>query len=204
MNLNLVRRRKLVKLFSTTFAGALLGTSKVFAGSWFPGSGIKDPKPVYIPPNGGNKGKIGVTDINFKLNKDHTSGNLGSSEMVLQPGYLGAPPHLHRGFDEICIVLQGTVHIMVDEEVFEVPAGGWHLRPRGLVHTFWNSGKEPARFIELYTPAGHEAYMKDLTKLFENNQRPKPGDLQQLAGRHDIEFHYEKLPAIMQKYKVQL
>lgn len=98
--------------------------------------------------------------------------------MTLQPGYLGAPPHLHKGFDEICIVMQGELHIMVGEDVYQVPAGGWHLRPRGIVHTFWNSGKEPVKFIEIYSPAGHEAYMKDLAKLFENNQRPQPSDLQ--------------------------
>jgi mannose-6-phosphate isomerase-like protein (cupin superfamily) len=143
-------RRKLMKLVSATFAGSLLTSSKVFASP----SNTKDPQPVYIPPNGGEKGKIGVTDIIFKLQKEQTAGNLGSSEMILPPGYLGAPPHLHKGFDEICIVLQGTLHIMVGEEVFEVPSGGWHLRPRNIVHTFWNSGKEPARFIELYSPAG--------------------------------------------------
>jgi uncharacterized cupin superfamily protein len=46
-------------------------------------------------------------------------------------GQLGAPPHLHLGFDEICYVLEGTVHIMVEDEVFVVNKGDWHLRPRG-------------------------------------------------------------------------
>lgn len=194
-----------MQLFSLTAIGSLVSSSKVFASPRVPALTITDnPKPVYIPPNGGERGMIAATEVTFKLNKQQTSGNMGSAEMILQPGYLGAPPHLHKGFDEICFVLEGTVHIMVDEEVFEVPAGGWHLRPRGLVHTFWNSGKVPARFIEIYTPAGHEVYMKDLTRLFENNQRPKPGDLQSLSQKHDIEFHFDKLPAILQKYKVQL
>lgn len=194
-----------MQLLSATFAGTLLTSSKTFATIAEKSGSINDaPKPVFIPPGGGEKGKIGYTDITFKLAKEQTAGSLGSSEMVLQPGFLGAPPHLHKGFDEICIVLQGTLHIMVGEEVYEVPAGGWHLRPRGIVHTFWNSGKEPARFIELYSPAGHEAYMKDLARLFENGKRPQPGDLQKLAERHDIQFHYEKLPSIIHKYKVQL
>lgn len=194
-----------MQLLSATFAGSVIGASKALANTTsFTPYINADPKPVYIPPNGCEKGKIGVTEITFKFRKEQTSGNLGSSEMIVQPGYLGAPPHLHKGFDEICIVLQGELHIMVGEEVFTVPAGGWHLRPRGIVHTFWNSGKVPAKIIELYTPAGHEAYMKDLAKLFENGKRPVPADLQELAKHHDIEFHYDKLPGIMEKYKVQL
>lgn len=194
-----------MQLLSVTFAGSLVGLQKAFANTNTPTQYISDgPKPVYIPPNGGKRGKIGATDITFKLHKAQTQGNLGSSEMVVQPGYLGAPPHLHKGFDEICIVLQGELHIMAGEKVYMVPAGGWHLRPRGIVHTFWNSGKGPAKIIEIYTPAGHEAYMKDLAKLFENGKRPDPGDLQNLAKHHDIEFHFDKLQAIIDKYKVQL
>jgi mannose-6-phosphate isomerase-like protein (cupin superfamily) len=205
MSSNTINRRKLMQLLSATFAGSLFTSSKMFARTPIPAVFPGDaPKPVYIPPGGGEKGKIGLTEITFKLSKEQTSGNLGSSEMVLQPGYLGAPPHLHRGFDEICLVLQGTLHIMVGDEVYEVDAGGWHLRPRGIMHTFWNSGKVPVRFVELYSPAGHEAYMKDLAKLFENNHRPTSTDLQKLAERHDIEFHFDKLPAIIKKYGVQL
>jgi hypothetical protein len=46
--------------------------------------------------------------------------------------------------------------------------------------------------------------LPSLTKLFENNVRPKPGDLQKLAEKHDIEFHFDKLPEIIRKYKVRL
>jgi mannose-6-phosphate isomerase-like protein (cupin superfamily) len=205
MSSNTINRRKLMQLLSATFAGSLFTSSKMFAAAPIHGAFKGDsPKPVYIPPGGGKKGNIGLTEITFKLSKEQTSGNLGSSEMVMQPGFLGAPPHLHHGFDEICMVLRGTLHIMVGDEVYEVKAGGWHLRPRGIVHTFWNSGKEPARFVEIYSPAGHEAYMKDLAKLFENNQRPTFPDLQKLAERYDIEFHFDKLPDIIKKYGVQL
>lgn len=108
------------------------------------------------------------------------------------------------GFDEICYVFEGTVHTLVEDEVFVVKKGDWHLRPRGKVHTFWNSGPEHAKVIEMYTPAGHEAYMKDLTKLFENGQNPNPGALQQLSQTYDIKFHFDKLDEITTKYKVRL
>lgn len=163
-----------------------------------------DPKPVFIPPGAGEKGKIAASDVVFKLDKSQTAGNLGSSELILPPGNLGAPPHFHKAFDEVCIVLEGAVHIMVGQEVVEVQQGGWHLRPRGITHTFWNSGDKPAKLIELYSPGGHDAYMKDLARLFEGGARPKPAELSKLAELHDIIFEFGKLQAILDKYKVHL
>lgn len=161
-------------------------------------------KTVFIPPGGGPKGKIARSDITFKLDKTQTSGHFGSSEMTIPPGQLGAPPHYHKNFDEICIVLEGAVHIMVEDEVIEVKKGGWHLRPRGKVHTFWNSGEKPATVIELCSPGGHESYMKELAKLFQNGANPKEHELQQLADRYDIVFRFDKLEAITRKYGVTL
>lgn len=208
MNNSNLTRRRLMQLLTVT----MIGNSFSKLGATNPQSPNKslspqifeDPQPVYIPPGGGQKGKIADNEIVFKLDKSQTSGLLGSTEGILLPGYLGAPPHLHKGFDEICIVQEGAVHIMVGEEVVEVPAGGWHLRPRGMVHTFWNSGKTPARYIELFSPGGHEEYMKELAQLFENGKRPKPDDLSKLASRHDITFHFDKLKGLMDKYKVHL
>lgn len=162
------------------------------------------PKTIFIPPGGGRKGKIAKSDITFKLDKTQTSGHFGSSEITIPPGQLGAPPHYHKNFDEICIVLQGVVHIMVEQEVFEVKKGGWHLRPRGKVHTFWNSGKKKAKIIELCSPGGHEAYMQDLAKLFENGATPGPGDLSKLAERYDIVFRFDMLEQVIKKYGVSL
>ena len=203
MNENNLSRRRLMQLLTTTMVGTAF-SSNLNAGTYLFDEKSADPKAVFIPPGGGEKGKIGDGDITFKLDKAQTSGNLGSSESILNPGILGAPPHYHKNFDEICIVLEGTVSILVGEEVFEVPAGGWHLRPRGIMHTFWNSGTIPAKFIDLYSPGGHEAYMKDLAKLFADSNRPKPGDLVKLANQHDITFMFDKLQGVMEKYKVHL
>jgi len=201
-----LNRRRLMQLLTLTMAGSAFPgfTAGAQSIATVTMEGLDGPRPLFIPPGGGQKGKIGEGDITFKLDKSQTAGNLGSAEEILLPGHLGAPPHYHKSFDETCIVLEGTVHIMVGEEVFVVPAGGWHLRPRGIVHTFWNSGTTPARFIDLYTPGGHEAYMKDLAKLFEGGKRPKPGELAKLAEVHDIVFAFDKLQGIMDKYKVLL
>ncbi|MBE7178395.1 MAG: cupin domain-containing protein [Mucilaginibacter polytrichastri] len=160
--------------------------------------------PVYIEKNSGKKGIIGGMDIVFKMGKEHTGGRMASTEAVLKPGFMGAPPHLHKGIDEICYVQEGLLNIWVDGKVQEVKAGDWHLRPKGLVHTFWNPGKTAVRYIDIYLPAGHEEYLKELAALFENDARPKPEDFTGLASRHDIEFHWKLLPELMKKYNVHL
>jgi mannose-6-phosphate isomerase-like protein (cupin superfamily) len=197
-----INRRKLLKITSALFAGTAISKAGFSSQN---GTAIKtDPETVFIPAGAGQKAMIGDSSITFKLTKAQTSGTFGSSETVIPPGKLGAPPHYHKTFDEICIVLEGAVHIMVENEVYEATAGAWHLRPRNKTHTFWNSGNTPAKVIELYSPGGHEDYMKELASFFENGARPGPDKLQQLATRYDIVFQFDKLEEIMKKYKVTL
>ena len=89
------------------------------------------PAPLLIDPNSGKTGKFGGVEICFKLDSAQTAGNLGCAELTLAPGFLGAPPHYHEHFDEVIRVLEGTVTVLVGDTIYEVPAGGWHLRPRG-------------------------------------------------------------------------
>lgn len=194
-------RRGAIKHTTALLAGAAIMETSF---GQIPNDGQQDGKTVFIPPGEGLKGKIAKSDIVFKLDKTQTAGHLGSSELTIPPGQLGAPPHYHKTFDEVCIVLAGTVHIMVEDEVVEAKKGSWHLRPRGKVHTFWNSGSVPATIIELCLPGGHEQYMQELAKLFENGARPEPKDLQILASKHDIVFKFDKLDEIVKKYKVSL
>lgn len=198
-------RRELMKMMSLTMVGSTVlpffaGASENEPLDFFDES----PKAIHIKKGAGKTGVIGGMDLIFKLTKAQTGGHMGCDEVTMKPGFLGAPPHMHKTFDEICYVLEGTINIMVGDEVFEVNAGDWHLRPRGIVHTFWNSGKENARFIDIYVPGGHEAYMMELASLFENNNKPKPADFVALANKHDIVFSWDKLAGILEKHNVHL
>ncbi len=197
---HLNRRQLLQRMTSISLGGVLLP----FAGIALPRQTSPDPVPIHIPAGGGKKGKVGDMDILFKFSSKETSSLLGAWETVIQPGELGAPPHYHAKVDEICRVLEGSVTILCGNDVTEVKAGGWHLRPRGVVHTFWNGGKVPAKTIDLCIPGGHEYYMEDLARLFENNARPKPGEVAKLGEKHDIHFRFDLLQGIMEKYQVKL
>lgn len=152
----------------------------------------------------GTRGQIGGNRVQFKIRRQHTGGAFATLEGTLAPGRIGAPPHRHKGIDEIARVLEGELTILVENELFRVSAGEWHLRPRGQVHAFWNAGTKPARFIEMYLPGTHEAYMRDLAALLARNAAPPPEALDALARRHDIEFLWDRLPAIIQQHNVRL
>ncbi|MDB6067721.1 MAG: cupin protein [Pedosphaera sp.] len=202
-----VNRRSLIKRLCAMaalggFDYSLQSTEPPVAGK--PPVSVPSKRPrqaVYIAPDARRHGKF--AQIAFKMTSEDTDGLLGSTELVVEPGTIGAVPHLHHGLDEICRVLEGTLHIMVDDQVTAVPAGGWHLRPRGLVHAFWNSGTEKARCVELYVPGGHERFMNDLADLFENGP-PAQASVRALADRHDIEFHFELLDDLIKRYHVKL
>ncbi len=204
MNQKHLSRRKVMQLMSYTVLGSLAIPNVTYAKQSVNDFFDEEIDTIHIKKGEGKIGKIGGIDIISKLSKHQTSGNLGCDEATLKPGYLGAPPHLHKTFDEICFVLEGSISIMVEEKIYEVNAGDWHLRPRNKVHTFWNATESTARFVDIFIPGGHEEYMADLAKLFENNGRPQKEDFSLLEQKHDIVYFWNKLPDIMSKYKVHL
>lgn len=204
MTPNHLSRRKAMQLLSFAALGSLAMPKNTYALSKADDFFDEPIDAIHIKKGEGKTGRIGGIDLITKLSKQQTHGHLGSDEATLKPGHLGAPPHMHKTFDEICFVLEGSVSIMVEEKVYEVNAGDWHLRPRNKMHTFWNAADTPARFIDIYIPGGHEEYMADLAKLFENNGSPKKTDFTLLEQKHDIVYFWNKLPEIMSKYKVHL
>lgn len=78
---------------------------------------------IHIKKGEGKIGKIGGIDIISKLSKHQTSGNLGCDEATLKPGFLGAPPHLHKSFDEICLYLKEQSQLWLKKKYFKLMPG---------------------------------------------------------------------------------
>ena len=49
-------------------------------------------------------------------------------------------------------MLGGRLGFQLDEDTVEVGSGGGILVPRGTAHSFWNPGKEPARYLIVMPP----------------------------------------------------
>ncbi len=144
-----------------------------------------------IPPGAGTPLGMGMTR---KLDRAATTGHLGAAEAWVPPGMF-VPPHVHTREDEVTYVLEGTLHVVVDEALSICPAGTWILKPRDLVHAFWNAGPAPARVIELWTPATLDDYFGELAALVQDpalDEAARRASIDAHQARHGITFFEDR------------
>lgn len=116
-------------------------------------------KPVLLPGLTPLDHKGGM-DIRVWMRTSMTNGLFSSVECAVAPKLMGPAPHHHLELDEIMYVIEGTASVLVGDEVVEVNAGGWHLRPRLITHTFWNASEKPLRFVDMYFNQPFEDYLE--------------------------------------------
>jgi mannose-6-phosphate isomerase-like protein (cupin superfamily) len=75
-------------------------------------------------------------------------------------GFPGPPLHVHPAFDEVFIVLAGTLAVRVADEVHEIGPGGTAHVPGSTPHTFANPSAAPLRFMVAMAPGGFEHYFR--------------------------------------------
>ncbi len=119
------------------------------------------PAPFLVPPQPPLDAKGGI-DIRVLVRSSATGGVYSSVETAVAPKRMGPAPHAHRDLDELMLVLEGTASVLMQDEVIEVPAGAWHLRPRRIKHTFWNASDQPLRFIDMYFNQPFEDYLEQI------------------------------------------
>lgn len=118
-------------------------------------------KPVLLPslPPLDHKGS---SDIRVWIRTSMTNGLFSSVECAVAPKTMGPAPHWHKELDELMFVLEGTASVLVGEEVVQVEAGGWHLRPRMIKHTFFNASDKPLRFVDMYFNQPFEEFLEKI------------------------------------------
>jgi quercetin dioxygenase-like cupin family protein len=98
--------------------------------------------------------------IRFILTGAQTGGAFFLAEVLVQPGG-GPPPHIHEREDETFYLLQGTLTVQVGDQTIQASQGDCAHLPRGVVHSFRNTGKESARMLVTATPAGIEKFFEE-------------------------------------------
>lgn len=148
-------------IIKSSIITSLAGISPIAAGSGFQNFPSDPIKPLLLPaqpPLAHNGGM----DIRTWVRSSMTNGVYSSVECAVAPKIMGPPPHYHKELDELMYVLEGTASVLVGDEVVEVKAGGWHLRPRMIKHTFWNSSEQPLRFFDMYFNQPFEEYLEKI------------------------------------------
>ncbi|MBL0333956.1 MAG: cupin domain-containing protein [Chitinophagaceae bacterium] len=119
-------------------------------------------QPFYVPPPKPLEPGPGGLDIRTLIRSSQTNMQFSCVEFAVAPKKMGPAPHYHKELDELMYVLDGTATVMVEDKVYEIPAGGWHFRPHGKVHTFFNQTNESFRGIDMYFNQNFEDYLEEV------------------------------------------
>lgn len=147
------------------------------------------------------RGGFGVVG---KVSGAETGGAFSVVEHPLEAGILGAPPHTHANEDETSFVIEGEIGVLIGEEEFRAGPGSYVLKPRGVPHAFWNSGTEPARILEIISPAGFERYFEELAGVLSAGGPPDLGKISEVAARYGLTFHMERMQDLLERHGLTL
>lgn len=113
-------------------------------------------------PGEGELVKVAGVEHLFQLTAAHTDGFFSFEEFTLEPGIVGARPHIHRAHDEYFYVLDGELTFYTEDG--EITVGPRYLLAarRGVPHGFRNAGADLVKGLCLYTPAGYEGYFRNV------------------------------------------
>lgn len=150
-------------------------------------------------------------DIRIRVRSSQTANQYTCVETALAPRTMGPSPHRHARLDELSFVLDGTLSVMFEDEVYDVPAGGMHWRPRGGVHSFWNATDEPVCFVDMFLNQNFDEYleafftMRDAVRQPEStvSEREFGAWMAELDSEFGVTQFHERRGEILERYKLQ-
>src|SRR5580765_8667236 len=154
-----------------------------------------------VGPHDGKAGFLGSIGVRFMIDGETTDGGFSLVEHPMSARALAAPLHRHLREDEYSYVLEGRVGALLGDDVVVASQGDLIFKPRDQWHTFWNAGDEPARILEIISPAGFERYFERLTEVLADGP-PDPGAIAALAAHHGLEVDFESVPRLVERYGV--
>jgi len=144
-------------------------------------------KPLIVSP-----GEARVYDqlagekITILLSAQDTGGSLAIFIDEVPPA-AGPPLHIHRSEDETFYILEGELEMQVNDERFTASAGASVFLPKGIPHTFSNSGTQTARALVMLTPGGLEGFFAEVEPLVTQAE-PDMAAIMAVGSKYDIEI----------------
>lgn len=143
---------------------------------------------LVLMPGEGESLPAGTATVTLKAVAELTAGGFSMSEVYVEAGYPGPPPHRHGRMLDSFYVLEGELSVLVGDAWLAVPAGGYVAAPPGVVHTFANPGDRPVRVLNITSPAGFEDYLRELSAALRPGVPPDPAEIGAIVARHDTEI----------------
>jgi mannose-6-phosphate isomerase-like protein (cupin superfamily) len=151
----------------------------------------------------GAAGFLGSMGVRFMINGSESGGGFSLVEHPMSSRALGAPMHRHTREDEYSYVVEGRIAVLLGDQLLEARPGDLVFKPRQQWHTFWNASDDPARILEIISPAGFERYFADLVALGGSRVAP-PHALKALAERYGLEVDPKSIPELLARFQLQL
>jgi mannose-6-phosphate isomerase-like protein (cupin superfamily) len=152
-----------------------------------------------IGPSEGKAGFLGSIGVRFMIDGVEADERFSLVEHPMSPRALAAPLHLHTREDEYSYVLEGRMGALLGDEVVYAEAGDLVYKPRNQWHTFWNAGDEPARILEIISPAGFERFFAELVDL-GGVANADPETLAELNERYGQEMQPDSVPGLVERF----
>jgi quercetin dioxygenase-like cupin family protein len=156
-----------------------------------------------LGPNEGEAVHLLKLGVRFMIDGETTDGAFSLVEHPLPPRALGSPVHTHRNEDEYSYVLEGRVGVQLGDDVLEAGPGELVFKPRGVAHAFWNAGDEPARLLELISPAGFENYFRELAPLLAATDRDEAA-IGEVVARYDLDIDFGTIPVLAERHGLRV
>ena len=137
-----------------------------------------------------------------KVRSEITDGRMVVIEHTLSARRLAAPLHRHSREDEISYVLAGEMTAILGEHVIQAGAGSYVIQPRGQWHTYWNSGAEDLRLMEIIVPGGFEGCLDRLAEALADSSQPSV--VARIGAEYGVEFDFASVAALCRQFRVTL
>ena len=91
------------------------------------------------------------------------------------------------------------------DEIVEAGPGELVFKPRNQWHSFWNAGDEPARVLEIISPAGFERYFEEIAPLLPPS-RPEPdfAALTEAQERYGLRMDLSSIETLSREHGLQM
>jgi quercetin dioxygenase-like cupin family protein len=158
---------------------------------------------VILGPREGETVNLLALGVRFMIDGPATGGAFALVEHPLPPRALGAPRHTHRNEDEWSYVLEGRIGVELGGDAVEAGPGELVFKPRGQAHAFWNAGDDPARLLEIVSPAGFEDYFRELAPILASTGPGSP-EVLAVAARYELAIDFGSVPELAARHGLRL
>jgi quercetin dioxygenase-like cupin family protein len=141
----------------------------------------------------------GVLGTRFIMDGQPSERRFSLVEHPIAPRGLAAPMHLHTREDEYSFILEGRWGFQLADTVVYGEPGDLVFKPRNIWHSFWNATDEPARLLEIISPAGFEQFFAEVAALTPTDE-PDEEEYASLLARYGLQVDPESVPRLVQTH----